>query len=90
MTPSDLFYGGLARLLVKVYDLAGCIWAWRVVRLAHAMPFLAGAWAFGWVAGWFWAVPPITPWASAWIAAGLLAFLMGCTWLKEWRQNSAR
>jgi hypothetical protein len=76
----------LGNTLLRTYDIAGATWAWRVTRLVHALPYLALAWGFGWVSGWFWALPEISPVISAWLCSGAVAALMGWSWFKEWRR----
>lgn len=75
----------LGETLIASTSAFGSTWAWRIVRLLHCLPFLAAAWAFGYVNGWLWGIG--TPVIMAWVQVGLVFFLMCCTWFNEWRRG---
>jgi hypothetical protein len=54
------------------------------VRLVHALPFLAGAFAFGWIDGMLWGISQLL---TAGLCSGLVKVGMTISWFKEWRRG---
>lgn len=75
-----LFYGGL---LLKSAAAFGAVWAWRITRLVHALPFLAGAYVWGWFSVWLWGDAFPRYFGGA-LCAGVVALGMAATWFREW------
>jgi len=80
------FYLGLFHLLLKTDEIAGPVWAWRVTRLAHAIPFYAAAYGFGWLFTWAWG-DPFSRHIGGALCAGLVMLLTARDWYKDWRQG---
>jgi hypothetical protein len=57
----------------------------RTARFLHALPFLAGAWFFGWASTWAWG-SPFPPHVGGWLCLSGVALLMLRDWWREWRQ----
>jgi hypothetical protein len=81
------FYHGLAKILVKASDAWDETWAWRIVHFIHAIPYMAAAWGFGYLSGWFWQAPHITPIVSAWTCFGAVSFFIARDWFRDWRRG---
>jgi hypothetical protein len=82
----DLYYGSLATLLLKSVHTVGTRWAWRIVKLVHAIPYFAAAYAFGWASCWFWGdVIPRNVGGA--LCAGGVMFGAALDWFKEWRRG---
>jgi len=74
----------LANVLVASDDRWGTRWAWRLVRLVHALPFLALAFGFGCVNNLAWGAEPIV--LGGFLCSGLVAVGMTVSWFREWRR----
>jgi hypothetical protein len=80
------FYNGLATILVHSDRAVGSTWAWRIVKLVHAIPYFAAAYAFGWAACWFWGdVIPRNVGGA--LCAGGVIFGAALDWFKQWRRG---
>jgi len=84
--PFDSFLGGV---LVASYDATGSeLWAWRIVRLVHAIPFYAFAFVFGAATIYVWGASDlIQPIVGGALTAGIVVIGTAISWLKEWRRG---
>jgi hypothetical protein len=82
-TVDGAWFAVLAIVLVCVNRRTGTVWAWRVVRLIHALPFVAGAYAFGAVATIVWrASLPVHLGGAA--CASIVVIEFAAIWWRQW------
>ncbi len=78
--------GGLLAILLRADDWWGAVWAWRVVRLVHAVPYLIAAAFFGYASAWLWG-DPFPRVVGGWLCFGGVALGMCWDWWKDWRRG---
>ena len=71
----------LARIFIRARSVAGRAWAWRIVRLVHALPYVMGCYLAGVV--WVWD-KEVSPQFGGAACAGVMAAFACGLWLREW------
>jgi hypothetical protein len=79
----SVWFAVLAIVLVRVNHHASSVWAWRVVKLLNALPFVAGAYVVGAVATIIWRAPVSAHWGGA-ACAAIVVIEMAASWWREW------
>jgi hypothetical protein len=82
-TVDMVWFAALAILLVWANRRAGAVWACRVVRLAHTLPFVAGAYVVGAIGIVVWQVPLSVHVGGA-SCACIVVIEMAASWCREW------
>jgi hypothetical protein len=82
----SLFYRGLFAVLVNSDRAVGPIWAWRITRFVHAVPYWIGAAILGWLAIWFWGDLFPRSWGAA-MCGGAVMFFTALDWFRDWRRG---
>ena len=83
----DMLLLPLAAFAYALIEVLGMTWARRIFNFLLFIPFFAGAWCFGWVAGWFWQVSFFSPTLCGWICAAGLTLFTAFDWVKDWRRG---
>jgi hypothetical protein len=78
-----VWFAVLAVLLLWASRRAGAIWACRVVRLVHTLPFVAIAYVVGAIGIAVWQVP-LSAHVGGAVCAAIVLVDMAASWWREW------